>query len=82
MTCQRASAVNGRFLNSFVHLTAPGFPSIGTIGVFTALINSEGIICSDWDTVDTGAPSSGTPATEGLQELFREVNANQVLSGN
>ena len=57
------------------------FPSLGKVGILTALFTSEGITCSDWDTVDTGAPSSSTPAPEELRELFREVEASQVLSG-
>lgn len=46
------------------------FPSIGTIGFLTALSTSEGITCSDSANVDTGTPSSSTPATEELRELF------------
>ncbi|MCH8109322.1 MAG: DUF11 domain-containing protein [Chloroflexi bacterium] len=46
------------------------FPSIGTVGFFTALITSEGIICSDWATVDTGAPSSAVPSISELRELL------------
>ena len=62
-------------------ISIPGVPSIGIIGFLTALITSEGVICSDWNTVDTGAPSSNTPSPEELYELFRRVNTNQVLSG-
>ena len=52
-------------------LPIPGFPSIGKIGFLTLLINSEGIICSDWETIDTGDPSSVVPSTEKLRELFQ-----------
>jgi len=58
------------------------FPALGEVGILTALFTSEGITCSDWATVDTGAPLSSTPAPEELRELFRGVNTNQVLSGN
>ncbi len=53
------------------------FPSIGTIGFLTALLTSEGITCSDWAVVDTGAPSS-VPSAGEIRELFR--GANKVLS--
>ena len=37
-----------------VPLPIPGFPHVATIGVLTTLTTpSEGIICSDWQTVDT-----------------------------
>ena len=59
-------------------ISAPGSPSIGTVGVFTALVTSEGITCSDWETVDIGAPSSAVPSVGELKELFQ--GANKVLS--
>jgi hypothetical protein len=41
----------------------PGFPSLGTIGVLTTLTTAEdGIICSDWETVDTGSVVTATTA--------------------
>ena len=52
-------------------LPIPGFPSIGKIGFLTLLIKSEGIICSDWETIDTGGPSSVVPSTGKLRELFQ-----------
>jgi hypothetical protein len=34
----------------------PGFPALGTVGVLTTLVDpSEGIACSSWRTVNTGA---------------------------
>ena len=54
------------------------FPSIGTIGFLTSLSTPEGIACSDWETVDTGAPSSAVPSRGEIRELFRGVN--KVLS--
>ncbi|MCH7786706.1 MAG: hypothetical protein IIC22_04255 [Chloroflexi bacterium] len=45
-------------------------PSMGTIGFLTVLSTSEGIICSDWATVDTGAPSSAVPSISELRELL------------
>ena len=56
-----------------------GFPSMGTMGVLTALITSEGITCSDWDTVNTGGPSSITLSQRELRELFQ--NSGQILPG-
>ena len=46
------------------------FPGMGTIGFLTALSTSEGITCSDWATVDTGAPSSAVPSISELRELL------------
>ena len=49
----------------------PGFPQLGSIGILTTLTTpGEGIICSDWETVDTGTPASAPSARE-LRELFR-----------
>ena len=53
-----------------ISISAPGFPSIGIAGFFTALITSEGIICSYWETVDTGAPSSAVPTISDLRKLL------------
>ncbi len=40
-----------------VPLSIPGFPDIGGIGVLTTLTTPvDGIICSDWLTVDTSSP--------------------------
>jgi hypothetical protein len=37
-----------------VPLPIPGFPNVGVVGVLTTLTTpAEGIICSDWQTVDT-----------------------------
>ncbi len=58
------------------------FPSIGTIGFLTALSTSEGITCSDWATVDTGAPSSSTLAPEELRKPFENVGVKQIISDN
>lgn len=50
-----------------------GFPHLGIIGFLTTLTTPEGIICSDWETVDTGSLTHGgaVPTVENLQELFR-----------
>ncbi len=37
-----------------VPISIPGFPDLGGIGVLTTLTTADGIICSDWETVDTG----------------------------
>ena len=34
----------------------PGVPPQGTLGLLTTLTNADGIVCSDWKTVDTGLP--------------------------
>ncbi len=36
-----------------VPISIPGFPDLGGIGVLTTLTTADGIICSDWETVDT-----------------------------
>ena len=52
----------------------PGVPSMGTIGVLTTLTTPEnGILCSDWETVDTGPLSiaEDIPTQEKLKDLFK-----------
>ena len=62
-------------------ISIPGIPPLGTIGILTALITSEGIICSDWETVNTGSTSSSEiPSIEKLRELF--PRARGVLPNN
>ena len=34
----------------------PNFPSLGTVGVLTTLVTAEGIVCSNFEVVDTGTP--------------------------
>lgn len=54
-----------------IPVSLPGFPQLGSIGILTTLTTpGEGIICSDWETVDTGTPASAPSARE-LRELFR-----------
>ena len=48
----------------------PEFPQLGSIGVLTTLTTpTVGIICSDWQTVDTGTPAV-MPSARELKELF------------
>lgn len=57
-----------------VPVPIPGFPNIGVVGVLTTLTTSEkGIICSDWETVDTGPiPNTEAVPTPGeLKNLFK-----------
>ena len=55
-----------------VNIPIPGFPQIGTVGFLTTLTRAggEGIVCSDWKTIDTG-PSAVSPTAEELKQLFR-----------
>ena len=47
-----------------------GFPQIGRVGFLTTLTTpGDGIVCSAWETVDTGAPAVMPTARE-LKELF------------
>ena len=39
-------------------------PPLGTIGFLTTLTTAEGITCSDWKTVDTGASTLSAEAAE------------------
>lgn len=39
-------------------LAVASFPSVGTIGFLTTFVTEEGIVCSDWEIVDTGTPDS------------------------
>ena len=57
------------------------FPSIGKIGVLTAMFTLEGENCFDLGIADTGTSLSNTLAPGELRELFSGVDANQVLSG-
>ena len=43
----------------------------GTVAAFTVLTTSnDGVICSDWDTVNTGPPSEGGGSLQDLRELL------------
>ena len=48
----------------------PGFPSIGTVGVLTALSPPLGVPCFAFGFVDTGQPSSVGPSMQELRELL------------
>jgi len=48
----------------------PGFPSVGKIGFLTTLVAGVGIICSDFEVVDTGAPAARL-TRERMLELLR-----------
>jgi hypothetical protein len=46
-----------------IPLSLPGFPPLGTIGFLSTLTTPQsGIICSDFETVNTGALTSGSAA--------------------
>jgi hypothetical protein len=53
-------------------LPVPNFPPIGTIGFLSMLSTSAGIICSDWETVNTGPTSAviKTPTPEQVRALI------------
>jgi len=56
-----------------VPITVPGFPALGTIGFLSTLTTpQDGIICGDFETVDTGAPAAGAtvPTAEQLRRLI------------
>jgi len=55
-----------------VPIAIPGVPSIGTIGVLTTLTTPDGIICSDWETVDTGPMTTVAPSAEDIKQLLRK----------
>lgn len=40
-------------------LPIPNFPALGTIGFLSTFTSSEGLICTDLKTVDTGPPAPG-----------------------
>jgi concanavalin A-like lectin/glucanase superfamily protein len=51
-----------------VPFTLPFFPSLGTVGILTTLVTpDQGIICSDFETVETGP--SAEDAASSVQEL-------------
>jgi hypothetical protein len=57
-----------------VSFSIPGIPSLGTIGVLTTLTTPEkGVICSDWETVDTGPISTteSVPTPGELKDSFK-----------
>jgi predicted outer membrane repeat protein len=50
-------------------------PNLGTVGVLTTLTTAEGIICSEWETINTGpATTSVETMVEKLRELFLDVH--------
>lgn len=50
-------------------LEIPGFPSLGTVGLFFSLTTDSGLYCWDFKTVDTGAPAL---VQEDLKPLLEE----------
>ena len=38
-----------------ISVPIPNFPQLGTIGVLTTINSTDGILCSDWEVVETGA---------------------------
>ena len=47
-------------------------PPVGTLGFLTTLTTqNEGIICSDWEVLDTGTPASSLPTVPELLGLLR-----------
>ena len=50
------------------------FPNLGAVGFLTTLSTSEGIICWDFDIVDTGPASSIAPSAQELRELFPRLS--------
>jgi hypothetical protein len=55
-----------------IPVEVPGVLSLGTVGFLTTLTTDAGVICSDWETVDTGLPGVGiTPDLGRLRVLFR-----------
>jgi hypothetical protein len=52
-------------LDLSIPISSPGFPQLGSIGVLTTLTTpTNGIICSVWETVDTGTPAVMPSARE------------------
>jgi hypothetical protein len=47
-------------------IPVPGFPQLGTVGFLSTLTTGAGILCSDWETVNTG------PASPAARELTPE----------
>ena len=48
----------------------PEFPQLGTIGFLTTMTTLDGgILCSNWETIDTGTPAA-MPAARELKGLF------------
>lgn len=45
---------------TFEHSTS-GLPPLGTIGFLSTLVTGEGIVCSDWELVETGIPVVAVP---------------------
>jgi hypothetical protein len=56
-------------------IPVPGFPHVGTIGFLSTLTTNDGIVCSDWETVNTGPPSDPTRALtpEQLRALIQRA---------
>ena len=54
-----------------ISLSKSGVPQVGVVGILLTVTDaSRGIICSDWQTFDTGpAPAAGVPE-EAVREAF------------
>ena len=54
---------------------SPNFPSMGTIGILATLssLQGEGITCSDWETINSGA-ADGAVIPENLSQFVESVD--------
>jgi hypothetical protein len=55
-------------------LPIPGFPQIGKIGFLTTFVGGDGISCSDWAIVDTGAPTTAVDPAELGDRVLRGIS--------
>jgi hypothetical protein len=53
-----------------ISLSYPEFPHLGIVGVLATLVSDDGIICSDWETVDTGQADALSPSPDELIKLL------------
>ena len=44
-------------LEALISFPIPAFPQAGRVGFLTTLTNADGILCSDWVTIETGTPA-------------------------
>lgn len=53
-----------------ISLSYSEFPHLGIVGVLATLVSDDGIICSDWETVDTGQADALSPPPDELIKLL------------
>jgi hypothetical protein len=56
------------------NIHVPGFPQIGTVGFLTTFTTpADGIVCSSWETVDTGPDAAAVKVPDVIDKIMRSA---------